>query len=90
MAGDGAVTVTEVAGLATAETGLSHKPNKDATMICKGRKRMGTPFVAEAHASATNGSFFGSSAIRHCAGLTRGFASPPHGGFAIVEKSLRW
>src|SRR5688572_18701935 len=37
-----------------------------------------------------NSPFFGNPAIRLCDRLTRGFASPPHDGFAVLGKGLRW
>jgi len=56
-------------------------------MVCAWRKGE-SPF-AEAHVAATNRPSFGSSAIRPCIHLTRGFASPPHDGFALIGKGLR-
>jgi hypothetical protein len=89
-AGDGTARVIEVFDPATASDALRTEPAKDTKIAqCLLHKAVASP-ERRPEFLPTNSPFFGSPAIRPCVDLTRGFASPPHDGFAVLGKGLRW
>jgi hypothetical protein len=89
-AGDGTATLTDTldranANVALKSVALRTEPTNAETAQCLLRKAVSSQRGGP-RSCLTSKPSFGSSAIRLCVYLTRGFAPPPHDGFALLGK----